>query len=334
MRAIVLSLTEDTINYDRTNIYEQIEDIFDDPNNVRFAEFSDETTMFDMVHKILGQPTVGVTACNLWENEQYLYAGYFIDMTEYVNTHIAEFKTESNSESDSEPSDEMIKKIKEIQKNIKMNMFASQISSQHVVSDMIVVKKKLSYTITDNNIKTTTVDVSIDSFHELKTVIESIIVKNGVVIEEDGTMREYRYIMNPIEHLMLSDGDYEKHYVYHEYEVYTYVMMIVADTRSLNCKLNEIATLLANKPVRGSVSVAMYKKPEYNESPPYVSVDINKLKLILNVRKKSPVLTTGLTRSENEYVNFDKLLKLENVKHADKPDLIASDISGELLNIK
>ena len=147
-------------------------------------------------------------------------------------------------------------------------------------------------------------------------------------------MQLYNYIVNPIEHLMLTDKNYEKNYVYHEYEVYTYVMIIIADTRQCCGKTNNTASFLAGKPVNGDVFIAFYKKPEYNENPPYVSVSTDKLNEILSIRKKSPIFTTGMNRSDREYVNFEKIVELECNKHCKHADLNITDIKGELLNIK
>jgi hypothetical protein len=138
--------------------------------------------------------------------------------------------------------------------------------------------------------------------------------------------------MNPIEHMMLSDPSYAQNYVYHEYEVYTYIMMIVADTRQVTGPLNHQATLLAGNPVNGDVYVAIYRKPEYNEDPPYMSLRLDVLCSILEIRKRSPTLTTGMQRSEREYVNFEKILELEIKKHESKPIRLATEIQGKLLN--
>ncbi|VBB17989.1 hypothetical protein YASMINEVIRUS_452 [Yasminevirus sp. GU-2018] len=324
MRAVILNLTDDRIDCDKTNIREQIEDIFDDPNNYKECEFTDEQTMFAMIHKALGSPTVGVTACNLWEDKNIIYTGYYIDLTELIN----------HSEVMDDDQEKMEKKIIEARKKIKMNSFASQISSQNVASNMVVIKQQLSYIVKENNVQTSMKGCSIGKLSELIDVLEKIFVKTGVVVSVDGSMQTYSYIMNPIEHLMLTDRDYEKNYVYHEYEVYTHVMMIVADTRQLGGKLNEVATHLAGKPVNGDVFVALYKKPEYDEHPPYASISIDTVKEIASIRRKAPSLTTGLNRSEKEYVNFEKILELERKKNSDKPDLVASEIKGELLNIK
>jgi hypothetical protein len=132
---------------------------------------------------------------------------------------------------------------------------------------------------------------------------------------------------------MLSDPDYAKHYVYHEYEIYTHVLMIIADTREINTKINIIGSFLAGNPVNGTIFIAMYKKPEYNENPPYISLMIETLNNILSIRRRSTNLTTGMSRSEREYINFEKLLELENLKHIDKPLLDISQITGPLLNL-
>lgn len=326
MKALIVNLTNDRIDCDKINIREQIDDIFIDPDIIQFKEFSDEQSMYNLIYNSLGHPNKGVTACNIWENSEFLYAGYFIDLVDLIDTN--------NMVTDNDNEETLINKIKEEQKKFKLNVFGSQITSQHVASTLVIIKNKLSYTITDNNVKTVIQPITISSAREMIDLLESIFVKDGVVIKTDGSMQSYSYIMNPLENIMLTDPNYSLNYIYHEYEVYTHIMMIFVDVRENNKVLNEIATLLAGKPVYGDVLVALYRKPEYDEHPPYSSLSINKLHSILNIRKRSPTLTTGLNRSEREYINFEKLLALENSKHIEKPIMTIEEIKGESLNIK
>lgn len=324
MKALILHLTTDSIDCDKTNIREQIEDILDDPNNTEFREFTDDTSMLGLIHSALAleNRNVGVTARNIYETKYFLYIGYFIDMSELID-----YTTITDAEESV-----MVKNIKAQQKNLKNNVFGSQITSEHVMSDLVIVKHRLSYTVVGNNIKTESTPISINSKREILNVLESLFVKNGVVIKTDGSINTYSYIMNPLEHLMLTDPDYAKNYVYHEYEVYTYVMMIIADTREVNGILNQTATLLAGRPVNGDVFVAIYRKPEFNENPPYMDLSISTITNILNIRQRSVSLSTGMNSTDKEYINFKKLLELEKLKHKDIPILVATDIKGELLN--
>jgi len=323
MNAVIIFKTDECIDCDKTNIREQIEDLFDDPNIFQMKEFNDDNSMFELIHKALGKPTVGVTASNIWENKDTIFAGYFIDLIETIDL-------DSLKDDDEE---KMSKKIKEAQKKIQLNVFGSQITSHSVTGNLVIIKKNLSYTTSGNNIKTNTTSSTI-SPTELLDVLENIFIKEGVVINADGSMSTYKYIMNPVEHLMLTDSNYTENCVCHEYEVYTHVMIVTADTRQINGELNKIATLLTGKPVNGTVFVAMYKKPDYNENPPYVGLSIERLKKILAIRQKSASLTTGMAISEKEYANFDNILELEIEKHSDKPNLLVNEITGELLNKK
>ena len=313
MKAAILYKTDEQLDCNRINIREQIEDILDDPSNFQLKDFSDETSMFELIHTMLGKPLVGVTACNIWENKNSLFAGYFIDITELINKDILALNKDQN---DSE--DVVKQKIDKIHKDTKLNLFGSQITSHHVTGNLIIIKKDLSYTINNNNIKSDTIPCSLSKI-ELIDMIETIFVKKGIVCNVDGSMDYYQYIMNPLEHLMLSDPDYAEHYVYHEYELYTHVLLIIVDTREINTKINNIGSFLAGHPVNGTIFIAMYKKPEFNENPPYISLTIEILNNILSIRRRSTALTTGMSRSEREYINFEKLLELENIKHIDKP---------------
>lgn len=310
MKAAVLYKTDEYVDHNRTNIREQIEEILDDPNNFQLKEFNDDESMFHLIVNELGNPNVGVTASNIWENRDVVYAGYYIDYTE-----LKDFSEDADPKG----------------KRVDLNNFGSQVTSQHVTGNLVIVKKRLSYEVNDNNVKTNTLIDDLSRF-DLLNMLEKVYVKEGVVISTDGDMRVYKYIVNPLEHLMLTDPDYAKNYVYHEYEIYTHVMIVIVDVREQNGTRNDTATLLCGKPVNGTVFVGMYRKPEYNEQPPYVGVSIQRLKDILKIRKKAASLTTGMQRSEKEYVNFDKILELEREKHSDKTSQIASEITGELLN--
>ncbi len=322
MNAAILFMTDEHIDCDKTNVREQIEDILDDPSNFKMAEYTDNESMFMTIHNALSitsldKKTLGVTVCNVWENISSLFEGYFIDIAEIENLAKSE-NCDGSVDCDST--------------KIKLNQFSSQITSQHVTGALVIVKKTLEYTINDSNIKTTPLPCTF-SYNELLDVLEGIFIKNGIVIDVEGNTKSYKYIMNPIEHLILSDSNYSEKYIYHEYEVYTHVMVIFAEIGAINQKINVKASLLAGKPVHGTVHVVLYKKPEYNENPPYVSLSSQTLDIIYEIRRKSSSLTTGMEKSQNEYVNFEKLLDLENKKHANKSSLKIAEITGESLNI-
>lgn len=331
MKGIVIFNNDEQINCDKTNIREQIQDIFDDPNVISFREFNDELSMMSTIHTILGKPDVGITGCNIYETRDELYAAYFVDMTERIDYSKINNKPDM---AEDEKNEEIVKQIKEQQKDIKINMFASQITSQHVTSNMIIIKHKLGYEISGTNIKTITYPSSINSMSEIIDVLENIFVKTGYIIKTDGSIQPYQYIMNPIEHLIMTDSNYQEHYTYHEYEIYTHIIMIVVDKRMLNHDLNIAGTYLAGQPVNGDIHVAFYRKPEYDEHPPYITVKKERLMDIIEIRKKSPTSTNGMQNTEKEYINFEKILELEVAKHSSKPCIDISKIQGESLNSK
>lgn len=305
MRALLIRKTDECVDFNKVNIKEQIEDIIDDPNICESFKFTDNESFLKNVHDKLGNPKTGITACNISETKDFIYAGYYVDV---IDQNINQDINKDN-----------------------INTFGLQITSQHVSGNLIVVKKKLSYVIKDSNVKTET---QLDTLteNEFVNVLENVFIKNGVIIKPDGSLGTYKYIQNPLEHLILTDSDYEKHYVYHEYEVYTHVIILVVDTRETNGVFNSTATLLAGRPVNGIVYVGMYKKPEFNEHPPYVSLSVDVLKKILSIRSKSVQLTTKFERSDREYVNFEKILELEENKHSNKNDIDPKSITGDLLN--
>jgi hypothetical protein len=291
----IINVIDTVINCDKLNIKEQLEEIIEDTTNVEFKSFDNENTMLEIINKTLGN---NVTYCCLYDTLNELYACYYVDGIDISDKN-------------------------------KFNNFGIQITSQHISGKMIIVKNKLTYDISKNNIKTNMIATSIYEY-DLINVIEKVFVKNGVVIDVDGKMSLYTYVVNPFEHLILTDPDYQKKYLYHEYEVYNYVMTIIV--KKEETVPNESAMYLSGCKVNGKVYVSLYRKPTYNEKPPFISLDIDRLNNIIEIRKRNTSLTTNFNYS-NEYINFDKLVELELIKHNDKPVCKITDINGELLNI-
>lgn len=306
MNIAILYKTNEYIEHNKVNIREQIDDILDDPANFELREYTNEQSLHEIISNIFKIDNIGITVCNIWETKDTVYAGYFVDYTEekYLNNN----------------------------DNINFHYLGSQITLQNVTSHLIIVKMKLSYSISNNNVKTNTTYDSITRT-ELLDIIEKKFVKDGVVIDIDGKMSTYKYIDNPLEHLILTDDKYHQHYVYHEYEIFTHILIVVVDVREHRGTLNEIGSLLCGSPVNGKIFVGIYRKPDFNENPPYSELSIDRLINILNIRKKGTSLTTGFANSDKEYINFDKLLDIKLREYSNLKDKNISDIHGELLNI-
>lgn len=305
MKLAILYKTDEYIDHNKVNIREQIEDLFEDTSNFELREYTDEKSMHEILKDVLKLDGIGLTMCNIWETHDTIYACYFIDSTEekYINNT----------------------------NNITFNHFGSQIALQNVTSHLIIVKLQVTYSIIDKNVKTNTVHDTITQY-ELVNVIENIFVKNGVIIDIDGNMSSYKYIVNPLEHLMLTDNKYNEHYIYHEYEIFTHIMVVIVDVRETNGTINKLGTLLCGKPVNGTIFIGLYRKPEFNENPPYIDLSIDRLKNILSIRQKDCTLTTNFVNSDREYINFDNLLKIKKNEYKTLKTINISNITGELLN--
>jgi hypothetical protein len=318
MNGFILYLTDDIINTDNTNIREQITDIIEDPDNFGTISFSNHNNMIENISKTLNG-SKGVTVCNLWESRDVIYAGYYVDVVDLMNM------TETDE-----------KKKEDLRKKIKLNLFGSQISGNNVASAMVIIKKSLTYEISNNNVKTNAIPVSIESVDELINIFESVIVKDGAIVKTDGSMQTYKYIANPLEHFMLTVPNHADIYRYHEYEIYTHVIIIIVDTTVEPTKenLNRKGTQLSGKPTYGDIFIGMYKKPEYTVNPPYIGLPIPLLNKILNIRSRSIDLTINKTNSNHEYINFEKLLDIEIKKYKNMSIIDADMISGDMLNLK
>jgi hypothetical protein len=285
MKLAILNCVDEYVDYNRPNIREQLENILDDDDNFHLDQFTTNEEMFEIIHKELGSPTVAVTACNIWESKDLIYAGYFIDSSEF--------------DTDEKKSDK------------KINMLASQIVSHNVTGRLAIVKTKLSYEIKDNNVKCITEPDNLSTY-DLLNILENIYVKNGISLTANGNMIDYKYIVNPLEQLILTDPTYEAHYRYHEYEIYNCVIKVILDINYNNDTSTNInASWICNRIIKGDVFIAMYRKPEFNENPPYISISQETFKNIVNLRKLSSTAGTNINKSDKEYINFEKLLEIE-----------------------
>ena len=66
MKLAIIYRTDEYIDYNRPNIREQLEDIFDDESNCILDKFTTDETMYEIIHRELGNPKTVVTACNIW----------------------------------------------------------------------------------------------------------------------------------------------------------------------------------------------------------------------------------------------------------------------------
>ena len=306
MKLAILYNTDDYVDHNKINIREQIDDILFDRENFELKDYTDEKSLHLLLQDVLKLDGIGLTACNIWETKNVMYVGYFIDYTEAKH---------NNNDTN----------------NIKYNKFGSQITKQNVTSHLVIIKLKLSYYIANNNVKTnTTYDTIVQQ--DLLNILENVFVKKGVIIDVDEKMSYYKYIDNPLEHLILTDKNYAKNYVYHEYEIFTHIMVVIVDVREINGTINKLGSLLCGKPVKGKIFVGICHKPEFNENPPYDHLSIERLQNIINIRQKNSSLTTEFANSDREYINFDKLLELKVKEYTNLQNKDISDITGELLN--
>jgi len=299
----IIKLNDIKINSSKTNIKEQIEDIIYDDDIFKLHKVKSNQELQEYAHFTLNpDKKLTVTQHNFYEKRDYFYSAFYVDYLDIED--------------------------KENVKNI--NSFGSCIVSSVAVSDLYIVKNKLTYEIKENNVKTNFEYVDFEMY-ELIDVLTNLFHLDGVSINEDGEMKEYKYTENPM--ICLKNI---QDYIYHEYEIYTKVLMVIVNTKENNNKLNEKATLIAGHPVRGSVYFALMNKAQSatEQYVPYFNLTIPMLNNILAIRSRDINITTNHTQSEYDYINFEKLLELDVEKHSSKTPKNATKIVGVLLNIK
>jgi hypothetical protein len=319
MKAAIIRITDDYIDFDRTDILEQIQDIFDDPNTFELVDIDvdDPENINAMILKIVMNSVpqkmlesdnevgdnlkynVGVTAMGIHETKNHLYACYFLSIGDLLKT------------------DQL---TKEDHDNVNLNRFGSQLTSSDVASDLVIVKHNLSYSVDGHNIKT---DMQMDNVLEYTLVRDmvSLFKHRGIIVEADGKRREYHYIQNPIENIIMAESDYEDHYRYHEYEVFNHQITIFVDNRENrdDVNINSIATKLSGHKTYGRVMISLSKMPDFDEMPSFAELTDERFDYIEFLRSRSTELTKSIAKSDKAYVNFDKILEVAKSRYSDRP---------------
>ncbi len=314
------------IDIDRTNVVEQITTLINDTDYVSFIDFTQDD-MYQLIYDNIGDGKTfpKLTLLNLFDTKYDIYVAYFTDKFDIDNS------TDNNS-TDNSTDNSTGNKISVI------NNFASQMTSHSVVGNMMIFKMQLTYKIDGNNIACNTTPTTL-SIYDLIDVTTNIFAKTGLIVDAGKSPQivQYKYIVNPLEPLIMIDPMYEKKYRYHDYEIFDRIVQVVVSTAvptavSNNDDINEIASWICNRIVNGKVYIGMYKKPEFNENPPFVSITNELLNKIVMLRKKSITAGTMFAKSPNEYANFEMLLDLEIEKHKNETDRQLSQLDQNTIN--
>lgn len=282
-----------SIDHNRDNILEQIEDIFEDDDYCDKIQFNDCKEMYERISELLNneKSKCVLSGINLSETKDNLYVIHYIDTKQCVGE---ETVTEAIDH-----------------KNI--NLLASQLADESVYGNAVICRMKIVYGFEGTNVSSH-MDSDTIIMRDFIEKIGAKFIKTGMVMNVNGSMESYKYASNPLEPLIARVANYDKFYRYHEYEFFNMVLQIVVDIREekLETNINHNASFICNQLVYGRSWIGMYRKPYYNEIPPYISIDCEILEKIIRVRNRSPTIGTGVSVSPDHYINFYMILDLEN----------------------
>jgi len=281
------------IDHNRDNILEQIEEIFEDDDYCDQIVFGDCKDMYRCItDRINDTGTDCVLAgINLSETKDNLYVLHYIDTYQ--------------------PTDEETDEPKCIDQ-LNINLFASQLAEEPVYGNAVICRMKILYDFNGNNVSA---HIEPDTII-MRDFIEKIgekFIKRGIVMNTDGSLDSYKYVSNPLEPLIARVDGYDKFFRYHEYEFFNMVLQVVVDTREerTDKNINHNASFICNQLVYGRSWIGMYRKPCFNEIPPYITIDCKVLERIIRVRNQSPTSGTNVSVSPEHYINFYMMLELE-----------------------
>lgn len=321
MKAAIIKITDFAIDCDRSNILDQINDIVDDFDIFKWEEFQDNEslnllvlqTLMNSIPKEALEKTeknqnselkegsrlrynVGATVVNIYESLNYLYAAFYVSLEDILQKDTID---------------------EEDYKNAKINHFGSQICSANVASDLVIVRYDLMYEVQDLNIATNmnlTNLIQYTMIHDLVTIFQH----RGLIVEPNGDTTEYYYIQNPLENVILTDSDYEKHYRFHDYEVFNHQLSVFVDIRcnSENSILNDTVSRITNSKVYGRALLSLSKRPEFTENPDFVDLTDERFESIAYLRSRSPDTTMAISKSDKTYVNLDKIFEVAKNRYS------------------
>jgi hypothetical protein len=300
--------TEEYVDFKRTNIKEQIEDILDDPNIYQTLEIQNnddqktlEENLLDYISQDIdknnNKKNITLSGIKITESKDFILIGYFLDKQEELYGK----------------SDEDIKLIKEQFDKKELNVFASQLMGTDVISDLYIVKYNLKYKVQNKNIETSKIMTKFSNF-ELIHYLRHIYVKTGFILDTNGSIKTYEYIENPLELLITTDKNWMENYRTHEYEIYNRVMIVIVNIKEKDV-FNLNASLLTGIKTNGCVFVGMYEKSLDNNSK-YVGTSIDIMKKIIKVRGDDQQKTENFSIFDNsrEYINFEYLIEQEEIQ--------------------
>jgi len=284
------------IDHLRNNVLQQIEDIFEDTDYCEQIQFSDHEDMLKRISEHINdnKKELIISGINLSETKDSLYVLYYIDPPLLDCDH--ENLIGTNNKSD--------------RKDI--NLFASQLAEETVYGNAVICRMKIVYKFNDQNISST-IEPDTVNMQDFVEKIGEKFIKNGIVSNVDGSIDRYKYASNPLEPLMASVADYDKFYRYHEYEFFNMVLQVIVDIREDRCEsnINQGSSFICNQIVHGRTWIGMYRKPYFNENPPYISIDHQLLEKIIKIKNYSSTIGTGVSVSPEQYINFYTLVDLE-----------------------
>ena len=129
----VINKTDACVDYERTDITEQITQITRDKDIVTTMTFTPDN-MYKLIYDMLLEDNEypKMTVLNLYETKYDMYVAYFVDKFDLGQ----DTKT-------------------------KINTFASQLVSHAVTGKMVIIKMQLSYAVENNNVACSTSPVTL-----------------------------------------------------------------------------------------------------------------------------------------------------------------------------
>lgn len=310
MKIGVIKNTDFVVDYQRkSDILEQIENAINDDDVFFMEDLRNENSLLEFITKTLKESllntgidlkkkddkwNINSTVANMTEKDDYIYVVYYVTLEDALGK-TAITKEEYN--------------------NNKINKFASQLLSAHIVSDLIITKQKMRH---DPNNSVNPYSLELHSIVEYVLVrdIVSIFLHRALIIHPSGDTQEYYYVHNPLDEQIFAGVDFESKYRSYEYETFNHFITLFVD---ITCPVddprekNVVASQIANAKIYGDVLISLTKKPEFKDDPVFVDLTDYRFQAIRFLRSRSPDILT-LT-DDMMYANLDRLLENAKNKH-------------------
>lgn len=202
-----------------------------------------------------------------------------------------------------------------------LNYLGTQLTNgSYCIDNVIIIKNKI---LNDNSTEL----VSITK-EDLLNLMCNTIIKKGVIVEPDNTIKEFEYINSPLE--KYSYDLIKKMFRYLEIKLYNCILEVYYKIDDVSNKLNINGSYICNKKVNDTIALAISYCDNSNNCKYHISCDEKYFNKIINLLKLSNYEPLYDNYENTRFCNIYRCINFEYDKFKDNTSYkILDDLSDE-----